>query len=110
MRKRNGSGTLVNLAGAGNIPSLETSINQLQELYRKKYLEDRAEYVFEVMPQDRWRCDCICGRVNGYGDAGSKTGAKKKAAYMVLVRIQGAFAPVQEVARCGIISLVKKTD
>jgi ribonuclease-3 len=28
--------------------------------------------------------------VNGYGDAGSKTGAKKKAAYMVLVRMLSA--------------------
>ena len=101
---------MVNLADAGNIPSLETSINQLQELYRKKYLEDRAEYVFEELPQDHWRCDCTCGGVNGYGDAGSKTGAKKKAAYMVLVRIQGTFVFVQEVIRCGIISLVKKTD
>ena len=49
-----------------------------------------AEYVFEELPQDRWRCDCTCGGVNGYGEAGSKTGAKKKASYMVLVRMLSA--------------------
>ncbi|MBR0381283.1 MAG: hypothetical protein IJH71_02460 [Eubacterium sp.] len=83
-------GLWINLADAGIVPSLENSINQLQELYQKKYLEDKAEYVFEELPQDRWRCDCTCGGVNGYGRAGSKTGAKKKASYMVLVRMLSA--------------------
>ena len=83
-------GLWINLADAGIVPSLENSINQLQELYQKKYLEDKAEYDFEELPQDRWRCECTCGGVNGYGDAGSKTGAKKKASYMVLVRILSA--------------------
>ena len=83
-------GLWINLADAGIVPSLENSINQLQELFQKKYLEDRAEYVFEELPKDRWRCDCTCGGVNGYGEAGSKTGAKKKAAYMVLVRMLSA--------------------
>ena len=83
-------GLWINLADAGIVPSLENSINQLQELYQKKYLEDKAEYVFEELPQDRWRCDCTCGGVNGYGEAGSKTGAKKKASYMVLVRMLSA--------------------
>lgn len=83
-------GLWINLTDAGIVPSPENSINQLQELYQKKYLEDRAEYFFEELPQDRWRCDCTCGGVNGYGDAGSKTGAKKKAAYMVLVRMLSA--------------------
>jgi ribonuclease-3 len=83
-------GLWINLADAGIVPSLENSINQLQELYQKKYLEDKAEYVFEELPQDRWRCSCTCGGVNGYGEAGSKTGAKKKASYMVLVRMLSA--------------------
>jgi ribonuclease-3 len=83
-------GLWINLADAGIVPSLENSINQLQELYQKKYLEDRAEYTFEELPGDRWRCDCTCGGVNGYCRAGSKTGAKKKAAYMVLVRMLSA--------------------
>ena len=83
-------GLWINLADAGIVPSLENSINQLQELYQKKYLEDKAEYVFEELPQDRWRCSSTCGGVNGYGEAGSKTGAKKKAAYMVLVRMLSA--------------------
>ena len=83
-------GLWINLADAGIVPSLENSINQLQELYQKKYLEDKAEYVFEELPQDRWRCSCTCGGVKGYGEAGSKTGAKKKASYMVLVRMLSA--------------------
>lgn len=83
-------GLWINLADAGIVPSLENSINQLQELYQKKYLEDKADYVFEELPQDRWRCSCTCGGVNGYGEAGSKTGAKKKASYMVLVRMLSA--------------------
>ena len=83
-------GLWINLADAGIVPSLENSINQLQELYQKKYLEDKAEYDFEELPQDRWRCECTCGGVNGYGDAGSKTDAKKKASYMVLVRMLSA--------------------
>ncbi len=83
-------GLWINLADAGIVPSPENSINQLQELFQKKYLEDRAEYVFQELPQDRWRCECTCGGVNGYGEAGSKTGAKKKAAYMILVRILSA--------------------
>ena len=83
-------GLWINLADAGIAPSLENSINQLQELYQKKYLEDRAEYIFEELPGDCWRCDCTCGGVNGYGRADSKTGAKKKAAYMVLVRMLSA--------------------
>jgi ribonuclease-3 len=83
-------GLWINLADSGIVPSLENSINQLQELYQKKYLEDKAEYVFEELPQDRWRCSCTCGGVNGYGEAGSKTGAKKKASYMVLVRMLSA--------------------
>ena len=80
----------INLADAGVIPSLENSINQLQELYQKKYLENKPEYTFEEIPGDKWRCDCICGGVNGFGKAGSKTAAKKMAAFVVLVRMLSA--------------------
>lgn len=83
-------GLWLNLSDAGVVPSLENSINQLQELYQKKYLENRPEYTFEELPGDVWYCDCTCNGVNGYGKAGSKTAAKKKAAYMVLVRILSA--------------------
>ena len=84
------AGLWINLSDAGVVPSLENSINQLQELYQKKYLENKPEYTFEERDGDVWRCDCICGGVNGFGEAGSKTAAKKKASYMVLVRMLSA--------------------
>ena len=84
------AGLWINLSDAGVVPSLENSINQLQELYQKKYLEDKPEYTFEERKGDVWRCDCVCGGVNGFGEAGSKTAAKKKASYMVLVRMLSA--------------------
>lgn len=84
------NGLWLNLSDAGVVPSLENSINQLQELYQKKYLEHKPEYTFEERPGDEWRCECICGGVNGFGKAGSKTAAKKKAAFMVLVRMLSA--------------------
>ena len=83
-------GLWINLSDAGVVPSLENSINQLQELYQKKYLENKPEYTFEERKGDVWRCDCVCGGVNGFGEAGSKTAAKKKASYMVLVRMLSA--------------------
>ena len=35
-----GHGLWINLKDAGLIPSLDSSINQLQELYQKKYLDE----------------------------------------------------------------------
>lgn len=46
-------GLWINLADARIVPSLENSINQLQEMYQKKYLEERAEYTFKELPGDR---------------------------------------------------------
>ena len=60
--------------------------NQLQELYQKKYVEEKAEYRFEEFPAG-WHCDCCCGGVSGWGTAKNKTAAKKKAAFMVLVHL-----------------------
>ena len=40
-------GLWVNLKDAGLVPSLENSINQLQELYQKKYLDEAPSYEFE---------------------------------------------------------------
>ena len=37
----------MNLGDAGIEPDPENSINQLQELYQKKYLETAPEYSFE---------------------------------------------------------------
>ena len=78
-------GLWIRLADAGVEPRLEDAINQLQELYQKKYVETPAEYSFEELTGDQWYCDCICAGLHGSGIAGSKTAAKKKAAYMALV-------------------------
>ena len=80
-------GLWINLKDAGLVPSLEHSINQLQELYQKKYLDEAPKYEFEQWQGDEWNCDCVCGGVNGYGRGLGKTQAKKRAAYMVLIRL-----------------------
>ena len=64
-------------------PDLDNSINQLQELYPKKYIE-KPSYSF-IEGSNGWQCDCLCNDQDGYGVAASKTLAKKKASYMVLV-------------------------
>lgn len=79
-------GLWVNLSDANIKPDPEKSINQLQELFQKKYV-GLPVYEFSEEPGDQWLCDCICDDVFGFGRAGSKTAAKKKAAYMVLVRL-----------------------
>ena len=74
------------VAAAQVVPSLENAINQLQELYQKKYVE-MPEYEFEERPGDEWYCSCVCSEADGTGIGRSKTEAKKKAAYMVLERL-----------------------
>ena len=78
------NGLWINLKDANIIPDQDNSINQLQELFQKKYV-DKPVYEFEEEAGDRWYCRCLCNDVDGFGRAGSKTAAKKKAAYMVLV-------------------------
>ena len=80
-------GLWINLKDAGLVPNLDNSINQLQELYQKKYLDEAPKYEFEQWQGDEWNCDCVCGGVNGYGRGLGKTQAKKRAAYMVLIRL-----------------------
>ncbi len=82
-----GHGLWIDLRDAGITPSPENSINQLQELYQKKYLANPPVYEFEELPGDQWSCDCVCGDIYGSGWGGSKTKAKKEAAYMALVRL-----------------------
>ncbi len=82
-------GLWINLKDAHLVPSLEHSINQLQELYQKGYTEQPV-YEFKALDHDEWHCSCICSGVNGYGTATGKTKAKKKAAYMILVRLMEA--------------------
>ena len=45
---------------------------------------------------DEWNCECVCGGVNGFGRGVGKTKAKKKAAYMVLVRLLKAAGICEE--------------
>ena len=83
-------GLWVNLAEVNMTPDRENSINQLQELYQKKYLDQLPAYEFEERRNDQWLCICSCGCVSGMGQAVGKTKAKKKAAYMALVRLFAA--------------------
>lgn len=83
------NGLWIDLADAGVVPSVEDSINQLQELYQKKYV-DEPVYSFECLSGDIWCCSCVCGGVDGQGSGPSKTNAKKKAAFAVLVRLLSA--------------------
>ena len=78
------NGLWVDLKEAGITPELENSINQLQELYQKKYLEQLPVYEFAEEDGDSWYCICRCNGVAGTGYGASKTKAKKEAAYMVL--------------------------
>ena len=77
-------GLWIQLSEANVVPKLEDAINQLQELYQKKYIEAPAEYTFEELSGDQWECNCTCAGIYGSGIAGNKTAAKKKAAYEVL--------------------------
>ena len=77
-------GLWVNLAEANTIPDRENSINQLQELYQKKYLAQLPVYEFAEEDDDTWFCCCRCDGVAGVGHGASKTKAKKEAAYMTL--------------------------
>ena len=79
-------GLWLRLEDAGVDPKLDDSINQLQELFQKKYVE-KPEYDFRELQGDQWECVCVCSGVFGEGLAGSKTLAKKKAAYEVLQRL-----------------------
>lgn len=83
-----GHGLWVNLKDAGIEPSLDDSINQLQELRQKKYIGDTQYEFFEETTG--WRCTCVCDGCEGWGYAESKVKAKKKAAYMVLVHLMMA--------------------
>ena len=85
------NGLWIDLKEAGITPDLENSINQLQELYQKKYIEAQPQYAFREWRKDEWLCTCSAGGISAEGIAGSKTKAKKLAAYRVIVYLlQGA--------------------
>ena len=74
-------------------PNLMDSINQLQELYQKKYISSKPEYFFDNVDIENhgmlWYCQLIIGDdidtefVRGW----SKTEAKKRAALCALIDI-----------------------
>ena len=79
------NGLWMRLDDAHIIPELENSINQLQELYQKKYV-GKAAYSFKEDSLG-WYCECVVDSIEGWGRAAGKTKAKKKAAFMALVRM-----------------------
>ena len=78
-------GLWMNLADSGIEPNELNSINQLQELYQKKYV-DEPQYSFEDTG-DAWKCVCSCYSACGEGYAKGKTEAKKKAAYRTICNL-----------------------
>lgn len=80
------NGLWMRLQDAGIKPDLENSINQLQELYQKKYVGE-PKYTFDQSFTKEWACTCTCDNFEGYGTGAGKVIAKKKASFMVLVRL-----------------------
>lgn len=80
------NGLWKNLSEAGIVPDLDNSINQLQELYQKRYLEEKPEYEYDDRGNE-WFVDCRTEGYLGWGVAKSKVKAKKKASYMVIVNM-----------------------
>ena len=66
---------------------MNNSINQLQELYQKKYLTVAPVYSVEERVNDRWYVTCQAEGVTGSAEAGSKVAAKKQAAFKVLITL-----------------------
>ena len=83
-------GLWTRLDDAGVVPDFDTSINQLQELYQKGYVEKPTYIIDErVHPnmESEWECTCLCSGIKGYGRAPRKVLAKKEAALKTLVRL-----------------------
>ena len=74
-----------NLSDSGIEPEYEKSVNQLQELYQKKYIE---EAIFSFSEDfGLWKCDCYSGLTKVFQYGRNKTEAKKRAAYRLLVEL-----------------------
>jgi ribonuclease-3 len=83
-------GLWMRLEDANIVPDPETSINQLQELYQKGYVEEPSYTIEEdvdIFGESSWECRCVCSGAEGVGRARRKVHAKKKAAFMSLVRL-----------------------
>lgn len=79
------NGLWINLKDANVVPDCDNSINQLQEMYQKGYIE-KTEYVFEEESR-QWRCTAKVNNITGTGVAGSKVQAKKMAAYETVIHL-----------------------
>ena len=90
------NGMWINIKDSGIVPNIEDSINQLQELYQKKYLEEKPEYSFEESMNNTWWCDCLCSGLAACGSGASKTQAKKKAAYTLLEKLFSTRLPEKQ--------------
>lgn len=78
-------GLWMNLKDASVVPAYETAVNQLQELFQKKYIE-QPEYDFS-QEAGRWVCNCVVNGITSMGKGSGKVAAKKMAAYECLVRL-----------------------
>lgn len=101
------NGLWMNLKDAGIEPKLEDAINQLQELWQKKYV-DEPVYSFEERERDEWYCTCACGGIGGWGCAVGKTAAKKRAAFMALVRLLDSAGICREEWKEAVWQLLKQ--
>ena len=80
-------GLWISIDSSAVTPQLENSINQLQELYQKKYLDAPPAYEFVQLSAEEWKCECNCGGMFTIGIDVGKTNAKKLAAFDMLNRL-----------------------
>ena len=79
------NGLWLNLNNSGITPDYESSINQLQELYQKKYI---AKQEYDFHREDKtWYCNCIVDGIISESKGHDKTKAKKKASFEVLEKL-----------------------
>lgn len=82
------AGYWLDLRGICIDPNPEHVINQVQELYQKKYIEKPAYKVYEYDEGNKkWCCDCQSGIFDGEGFGETKVKAKKAAAMGMLQNI-----------------------
>ena len=74
-----------NLSDSGIEPEYEKSVNQLQELYQKKYIEETQFSFSEEF--GLWKCDCSSGLTKVFQYGRNKIEAKKRAAYWLLIEL-----------------------
>lgn len=78
-------GRWIDISESGVEPELANAINQVQELYQKKYIE-KPEYTFDER-DDSWTCTASSGLFTEMFYGKNKTEAKKAAAFFLLLSI-----------------------